>query len=221
MVRAAELHDVGKVAVPDAILQKRSALEPGERRDHRAPLRGGRAHPRRRPGDGPRGAARALKPRALRRARLPRQARAARQIPVGARIIAVCDAFHAMTSRPPLRARDRHRGRRSPSSTPTPARSSTPPSSTPSAQSSTPVTCASQGAWGGPPPEQGHPAEQPPRERRPSHRGPARLGHARAASSQTPLRERRTVPARAARRGGGGVRGGDSSHPPPPSPFPR
>ena len=31
MVRAAELHDVGKVAVPDAILQKRSALLPGER----------------------------------------------------------------------------------------------------------------------------------------------------------------------------------------------
>ena len=31
MVRAAELHDVGKVAVPDAILQKRSALDAGER----------------------------------------------------------------------------------------------------------------------------------------------------------------------------------------------
>jgi diguanylate cyclase (GGDEF)-like protein len=31
MVRAAELHDVGKVAVPDAILQKPSALDAGER----------------------------------------------------------------------------------------------------------------------------------------------------------------------------------------------
>ena len=31
LVRAAELHDVGKVAVPEAILDKRASLEPGER----------------------------------------------------------------------------------------------------------------------------------------------------------------------------------------------
>jgi two-component system, cell cycle response regulator len=96
-VRAAELHDVGKVAVPDAILQKPSALDPseraiierhcevGERILAAAPAMGpvarlvrasherydGRGYPDRRTGD---------------------------DIPLGARIIAVCDAFHAMTS---------------------------------------------------------------------------------------------------------------------------
>jgi len=100
MVRAAELHDVGKVAVPDAILQKRSSLddseraiierhaEVGERILAAAPAMGpvarlvrssherydGAGYPDRRSGD---------------------------EIPVGARIIAVCDAFHAMTSNRP------------------------------------------------------------------------------------------------------------------------
>jgi two-component system, cell cycle response regulator len=99
-VRAAELHDVGKVAVPDAILQKPSALdrieraiverhsEVGERILAAAPAMGpvarlvragherydGRGYPDSRPG---------------------------REIPLGARIIAVCDAFHAMTSNRP------------------------------------------------------------------------------------------------------------------------
>ena len=97
VVRAAELHDVGKVAVPDAILQKPTSLEPseraiverhcevGERILTAAPAMGpvarlvrasherydGHGYPDRRKGD---------------------------DIPVGARIIAVCDAFHAMTS---------------------------------------------------------------------------------------------------------------------------
>ena len=77
MIRhAAELHDVGKVAVPDAILDKPAALDErrvgvdprahaGRREDHR-----GRARSR------ARGQARPLEPRELRRDRLPRWARA-------------------------------------------------------------------------------------------------------------------------------------------------
>jgi two-component system cell cycle response regulator len=97
MVRAAELHDVGKVAVPDAILNKPAPLdrieraiierhsEVGERILAAAPAMGpvarlvrasherydGRGYPDRRPGQ---------------------------KVPLGARIIAVCDAYHAMIS---------------------------------------------------------------------------------------------------------------------------
>jgi HD-GYP domain-containing protein (c-di-GMP phosphodiesterase class II) len=102
LVRAAELHDVGKVAVPDVILHKQGPLdeheraiverhcEVGERILAAAPAMGpvarlvrashesydGRGYP-----DGRRGG----------------------EIPLGARIIAVCDAFHAMTSDRPYR----------------------------------------------------------------------------------------------------------------------
>ena len=106
MVRAAELHDVGKVAVPDAILQKPAALEPGER-----------AIIERHSEVGERIIAAAPAMGAV--ARLVRASherydgggypdrRTGREIPVGARIIAVCDAFHAMTSdRPYARAID-------------------------------------------------------------------------------------------------------------------
>jgi len=106
LVRAAALHDVGKVAVPDAILAKLGPLDPversiierhsevGERILAAAPAMGpvarlvrasherydGLGYPDRRSGD---------------------------QIPLGARIIAVCDAFGAMTSdRPYGRAID-------------------------------------------------------------------------------------------------------------------
>jgi HD-GYP domain-containing protein (c-di-GMP phosphodiesterase class II) len=102
LVRAAELHDVGKIAVPDAILQKPSALDASERaiieRHCEAGERilaaaaamvpvarlvrashehfDGRGYPDRRPGS---------------------------EIPLGARIISVCDAFHAMTADRPYR----------------------------------------------------------------------------------------------------------------------
>jgi two-component system cell cycle response regulator len=104
LVRAAVLHDVGKVAVPEAILQKPARLDPGERAiierhsevgerilaaaPAMVPVAGlvrasherfdGRGYPDRRRGEG---------------------------IPLGARIIAVCDAYHAMTSDRPYQRR--------------------------------------------------------------------------------------------------------------------
>jgi two-component system cell cycle response regulator len=97
LVRAAELHDIGKMAIPDAILEKADTLDGpewefmrrhtviGERMLHVAPALAGVArlvrwsHERMDGGgypDGLRGD----------------------EIPLGARIVAVCDAFHAMTS---------------------------------------------------------------------------------------------------------------------------
>jgi diguanylate cyclase (GGDEF)-like protein len=100
VVRAAELHDVGKVAVPDAILQKPAALEPAERElvERHAEV-----------GERILAAAPAMGPVA----RLVRSSherydgrgypdrRKGQDIPVGARIIAVCDAFHTLTSNRP------------------------------------------------------------------------------------------------------------------------
>jgi two-component system, cell cycle response regulator len=103
LVRAAALHDVGKLAVPDVVLHKQAALdaheraiverhcEVGERILAAAPAMGpvarlvrsshehfdGRGYPDGRKGD---------------------------EIPLGARIIAVCDAFHSMTSDRPYHA---------------------------------------------------------------------------------------------------------------------
>ena len=97
VARAAELHDVGKVAVPDAILDKPGALDPVEwsfMRRH--PLIGERILL----------AAPALRPVA----RLVRSSHErfdgggypdglrGDEIPLGARIVAVCDAFDAMTT---------------------------------------------------------------------------------------------------------------------------
>jgi two-component system, cell cycle response regulator len=100
MVRAAELHDVGKVAVPDAILQKRSSLDSSERAiiERHCEV-----------GERILAASAAMGPVAvLVRSSHERydgggypDGREADQIPVGARIIAVCDAFHAMTSNRP------------------------------------------------------------------------------------------------------------------------
>jgi diguanylate cyclase (GGDEF)-like protein len=104
LVRAAELHDVGKVAVPEAILQKPDRLDQSERAiierhsevgerilaaaPAMVPVAGlvrssherfdGRGYPDHRRGEG---------------------------IALGARIIAVCDAFHAMTSDRPYQPR--------------------------------------------------------------------------------------------------------------------
>jgi two-component system cell cycle response regulator len=95
VVRAAELHDVGKVAVPDAILAKPGPLDPTERAfmerhtvigeaivEAAAPLRPAaslvRSSHERWDGSG--------YPDRL----------AGEAIPLGARIVAVCDAYHAM-----------------------------------------------------------------------------------------------------------------------------
>ena len=97
MARAAELHDIGTMAVPDEILQKPGPLDSGERdfmRQHT--LVGERIL----------AAAPALEPVArLVRASHERwdgsgypDGLKGEEIPLGARIIAVCDAFHAMTS---------------------------------------------------------------------------------------------------------------------------
>jgi two-component system cell cycle response regulator len=102
VVRAAELHDVGKVAVPDAILRKPGPLtdaEWGFMREHTVV------------GDRILSAAPALE----RVAKLVRASHerydgrgypdglAGEAIPLGSRIVAVCDAFHAMTSDRPYR----------------------------------------------------------------------------------------------------------------------
>jgi HD-GYP domain-containing protein (c-di-GMP phosphodiesterase class II) len=95
--RAAALHDVGKVGVPDAILTKPGPLDPQEWafiRQH--PILGERIL----------SAAPALRPVAkIVRATHERWDGAgypdglkAAQIPLAARIVAVCDAYHAMTS---------------------------------------------------------------------------------------------------------------------------
>ena len=102
MVRAAELHDIGKMAIPDAILTKPGPLDAGEwefmrqhtivgeRMLHVAPALAGVArlvrwsHERMDGGGYP-------------------DRLAGDEIPLGARIVAVCDAFNAMTSDRPYR----------------------------------------------------------------------------------------------------------------------
>jgi two-component system cell cycle response regulator len=102
VARAAELHDVGKIAVPDAILDKAGPLDPVEwsfMRRH--PLIGERI---------------LLEAPALRPvARLVRSSHErwdgggypdglrADEIPLGARVVAICDAFDAMTTERPYR----------------------------------------------------------------------------------------------------------------------
>ena len=102
VTRAAELHDVGKVGIPDAILEKPGPLTAdewefmrqhtiiGERMLHMAPALAGVArlvrwsHERMDGGGYPDGLA-------------------GDEIPLGARVVAVCDAFGAMTSDRPYR----------------------------------------------------------------------------------------------------------------------
>jgi diguanylate cyclase (GGDEF)-like protein len=102
VVRAGELHDVGKVAVPDAILSKAGPLSEAEwgfMREHTIV------------GDRILSAAPALESvaRLVRASHerydgrgYPDQLRG-EEIPLGARIITVCDAYHAMTSDRPYR----------------------------------------------------------------------------------------------------------------------
>jgi two-component system, cell cycle response regulator len=102
MVRAAELHDVGKVAVPDAILQKPSELEPSERTIIERHSEAGERILAAAPAMGP--VARLVRASHERfDGRGYPDRRAGKEIPVGARIIAVCDAFHTMTSDQPYR----------------------------------------------------------------------------------------------------------------------
>ncbi len=100
VARAAELHDIGRLAVPDAILSKPGALSPGERRFIRQyPIVGARILR----------AAPSLAPAArLVRATHERwdghgypDGLVGAQIPLGARIIAACDAYQAMRSSRP------------------------------------------------------------------------------------------------------------------------
>jgi two-component system, cell cycle response regulator len=97
VARAAELHDVGKVAVPDAILAKRGPLDADERAVMNRHTIIGEAIV---------DARRGMRPvAALVRASHERwdgsgypDRLAGERIPLGARIIAVCDAFDAMTA---------------------------------------------------------------------------------------------------------------------------
>jgi diguanylate cyclase (GGDEF)-like protein len=102
VVRAAELHDVGKVAVPDAILNKPGPLneiEWGFMREHTIV------------GDRILSAAPALQgvARLVRSSHERYDGRGypdrlmGEEIPLGARIVAVCDSFHAMTTDRPYR----------------------------------------------------------------------------------------------------------------------
>jgi len=103
VVRAAELHDVGKVAVPDAILHKPARLDPAERRiiERHSEV-----------GERILAVAPTLRPVArLVRASHERwdgtgypDGLAGAEIPLGARVVAVCDAFDAMTSDRPYQA---------------------------------------------------------------------------------------------------------------------
>jgi diguanylate cyclase (GGDEF)-like protein len=97
LVRAAELHDVGKVGIPDAILEKPAPLDPSEwefMRQHTVL------------GERILSAAPALRPVAvLVRASHERwdgsgypDGLRGEQIPLGARVIAACDAYDAMTN---------------------------------------------------------------------------------------------------------------------------
>ena len=105
---AAVLHDIGKIGIPSELLRKRGPLSSGER-EHM------RSHPEI--------GARILEPveRLRQLAPLVRFSHecwdgsgypdglAGEQIPLGARIISVCDAFDAMVTGPPLPRRPQHR----------------------------------------------------------------------------------------------------------------
>ena len=112
---AAALHDVGKLAIPDSIVVKPGPLDEDEWSFiRRHPLIGERILSAT-PGLAARRRARPREPRAAGRRRLPDRLRGD-AIPLGARIVAVCDAFRRDDLRPPVpRARCRAR-RRSPSS---------------------------------------------------------------------------------------------------------
>jgi diguanylate cyclase (GGDEF)-like protein len=102
VARAAELHDIGKLAIPDEILHKPGPLDAGEwalMREHTII------------GDRILAAAPAMRPvAAIVRASHERwdgggypDGLRGEQIPLGARLVSACDAFHAMTSDRPYK----------------------------------------------------------------------------------------------------------------------
>ena len=106
LVRAAELHDVGMVAVPDDILAQARPARRAEwaiMRQHTIAgeriLAAAAEHAPGRP-------ARPRRPRALRRHAATRTASRGDEIPLGARIICACDAYDAMLSRRPVQGAD-------------------------------------------------------------------------------------------------------------------
>jgi HD-GYP domain-containing protein (c-di-GMP phosphodiesterase class II) len=98
----AELHDIGKVAIPDAILYKPAALDPDEQEFMRRHTVMGERIVASVPSL--RGAARLIRASHERwdGAGYP-DGLAGEEIPLGARIIAVCDAYDAMTTDRPYR----------------------------------------------------------------------------------------------------------------------
>ena len=98
IARAAELHDVGKVGIPDAILDKPAGSGRDRVGAHAPAHDPRRADPQRRAGAAPGRADRALHPRALgRHAAIPTGCAAPRSRWRRA-IVAVCDAYEAMTT---------------------------------------------------------------------------------------------------------------------------
>jgi two-component system cell cycle response regulator len=104
VARAAELHDIGKIAIPDEILHKPGPLDESEwELMHQHTIIGDRILT----------AAPAMRPVAqIVRASHERwdgggypDRLAGEEIPLGARIVAVCDAYHAMTSARPYQRR--------------------------------------------------------------------------------------------------------------------
>ena len=113
VVRAAELHDVGKVLVPDTILDKPGELSEDELELMRRHAIAGWLILHESAEPDAVATAGALLARALGRHGLPRRL-AGDAIPLGARIITICDAFDAMThERPTGQARSAPRPSRS------------------------------------------------------------------------------------------------------------
>ena len=107
VARAAELHDIGKIAIPDAILHKPGPLDADEwRLMHEHTVIGDRIL----------GAAPAMRPvAAIVRSSHERwdgsgypDGLRGEQIPLGARIVAVCDAYDAMVSERPYQGSQPH-----------------------------------------------------------------------------------------------------------------
>ena len=110
LLQAAELHDVGKMAIPDAILKKPGPLDQEEWHFIRGHTVIGERIVSAAPALAPVALLDPLQPRALGRQRLSGPA-ARGQIPLGSRIIAVCDSFDAMIGSRPHRLGNDRRGR--------------------------------------------------------------------------------------------------------------
>ena len=108
---AAELHDIGKIAIPEAILRqarRRSTTTSGRSCASTRSSASGSSPPR--PPCAEVGAARALHATSAGTAPATPTGSPATAIPLGARIIAVCDAYRRDDQRPPYRKALEHRG---------------------------------------------------------------------------------------------------------------